>query len=115
MFKTDSCCDGGRHRSGTVKICIDITNKGSKVLFGYCSKCNWKKSLTVSDNTIQAEGLGNFFKNQGKKGLNVSKQLAKNVIRNSGRASEIGANVGSAFASRSPKQKLSSLPEIISF
>ena len=42
-----------------------------------------KKTITVCDNTIQAESLGNFFKNLGKKGLNVSKKLAKNVFMQS--------------------------------
>ena len=28
--------------------------------------------MTVSDNTIEAENLGDFFKNLGKNGLNVS-------------------------------------------
>ena len=74
-----------------------------------------EKSLTVSDNTIQAEGLGDFFKKLGKKGLNVSKEMAKNVLKNPGRALEIGATVGSAFASRSPKAALSTLPEVINF
>ena len=37
--------------------------------------------MTVSDNTIQAEGLGDFFKNLGKKGPNVSKKMAKNVLK----------------------------------
>ena len=72
-FKSDSYCVGGRHRSSTVKINGDITSKGSKVLIGFCSKCQRKKTMTVSDNTIQAEGLGDFFKNLGRKGLNVSK------------------------------------------
>ena len=79
-FKTDSSCVGGRHRSATVKIYGDITSKASKVLIGYCSVCNRKKSMTVSDDTIKAEGLGDFFKNLGKKGLNVSKKMAKNVL-----------------------------------
>ena len=114
-YKSDSYCVGGRHRSATVKIFGDITSKCSKVLIGYCSICNRKKSMTVSDNTIKAEGLGDFFKNLGKKGLNVSKKMAKNVLKNPGRALEIGANVGSAFASRSPKTALSSLPEVINF
>ena len=78
-FKSDSYCVGGRHRSATVKIFGDITSKGAKVLIGYCSICNRKKSMTVSDNTIKAEGLGDFFKNLGKKRLNVSKKMAKNV------------------------------------
>ena len=114
-FKSDSYCVGGRHRSATVKIFGDITSKGSKVLIGYCSVCNRKKSMTVSDNTIKAEGLGDFFKNLGKKGLNVSKKMAKNVLKNPGRALEIGVNVGSAFASLSRKAALSSLPEVINF
>ena len=112
-FKSDSYCVGGRHRSATVKIFGDISSKGAKVLIGFCSICNRKKSMTVSDNTIKAEGLGDFFKNLGKKGLNVSKKMAKNVLKNPGRALEIGANVGSAFASRNPKAALTSLPEVI--
>ena len=72
-FKTDSYCNGGRHRSATLKIYGDITSKGSKVLIGYCSVCNRKKSMTVSDDTIKAEGLGDFFKNLGKKDLMYQK------------------------------------------
>ena len=60
-FKSASYCVGGRHRSATIKNYGDITSKGSKVLIGYCSVCNRKKSMTVSDNTIKAEGLGSFF------------------------------------------------------
>ena len=93
----------------------DITSKGSKVLTGYCSICNRKKSMTVSDNTIKAENFGDFFKISGKKGHNVSKKMAKNVIKNPRRALEIGAIVDSAFASRSPKAALSSLSEVITF
>ena len=37
--------------------------------------------MTVSDNTIKPEGLGDFFKNLGKKGLNVSKKMAKKSIK----------------------------------
>ena len=33
--------------------------------------------MTVSYNTKKAEGLGDFFKNLGKKGLNVSKKWQK--------------------------------------
>ena len=49
----------------------DITSKGSKVLIGYGSFCNRKKPMTVSDNTIQAEDFGDFFKDLGKKRHNV--------------------------------------------
>ena len=57
---------GGRQQCATTKIYGNITSKGSKVFTGYCSICNRKKSMTVSDNTIEAEGLGSFFKNLGK-------------------------------------------------
>ena len=60
-FKSVPYCVGGRHRSATVKIYGDITSKGCKVIIGFCSVCNKKKSMTVSDNTIKAEGLGSFF------------------------------------------------------
>ena len=60
-FKRDSYCVGGRHRFATVKIYSDLTSNISKVLIAFCSKCNRKKSMTVSDNTIKAEGLGSFF------------------------------------------------------
>ena len=66
-LKSCSCCVGGRHRSGTKKIYGDITSKSSKILIGFCSICNRKKSMTVNDNTIKAEGSGDFFKNLGKK------------------------------------------------
>ena len=37
--------------------------------------------MTVSDNNIQAEALGDFFINLGKKGLNVSKKDGKKRIK----------------------------------
>ena len=71
--------------------------------------------MIVSDNTIQAEGLGNFSKNQGKKGLNVSKKMAKNVLSNPGRGLDLTAKIARAAASRNSKQALSTLPELITF
>ena len=59
--------------------------------------------MTVSDNTVVAEGLCDFFKNLGKKGLNASKKLARKVLRNPGRAVDITANVASAIVARSPR------------
>ena len=66
-LKMDSNFVGGRHRPATINIFGDTTSKCSKILFGRCSICNRKKSVTVSDNTKQAEILGDFFKNLGKK------------------------------------------------
>ena len=114
-FENDSYCVGGRHRSATTKIYGNITSKGNEVLIGYCSICHRKKSMTVSDNTIKSEGLGDFFKNLGKKGLNVSKKMAKNVLSNPGRALDLTAKIATAAASRNSKQALSTLPELITF
>ena len=98
-FKSDSFCVGGRHRSATVNIYGDITSKGSKILIGYCSVCNREKSMTVSDNTLKAEGLGDFFKNLGKVSSEAAKKLATNALKNPSRFLEIGANVATAAAS----------------
>ena len=114
-FKSDSYCVGGRHRSATIKIYGDITSKGGKVLIGYCSVCNRKKYLTVSDNTIKAEGLGSFFKNLGKISAKAGEKLATNVLQNPGRALEITSNIASAAATKIPKAALSTLPEVINF
>ena len=119
-FKSDSYCVGGRHKSGTKNIVGDITiNKKSgkevKLLVGRCLICDRKKTMIVSDNVIQAEGLGDFFKKLGKKGLNVSKKMAKNVLSNPGRALDLTAKTATAAASRNSKQALSTLPELITF
>ena len=114
-FENDSYCVGGRHRSATTKIYGNINSKGSKVLIGFCSICNRKKSMTVSDNTIKAEGLGSFFKNLGKISAKAGKKLAKNVLSNPGRALEITSNIATAAATKSPKAALSTLPEVINF
>ena len=114
-FENDSYCVGGRHRSATTKIYGNITSKGSKVLIGFCSICNRKKSMTVSDNTIKAEGLGSFFKKLGKISAKAGKKLAKNVISNPGRALDLTAKIATAAATKSPKAALSTLPEVINF
>ena len=119
-FENNSYCVGGKHRSGTKNITGEITvNKKTgreiKLLVGKCVVCNRKKSMIVSDNTVQAEGLGDFFKNLGKKGLNVSKKMAKNVLSNPGRALDLTTKIATAAASRNSKQALSTLPELIKF
>ena len=119
-FKTISYCVGGRHYSSTSNINGDITvnkktGKEVKLVVGKCMICNRKKTMIVSDNVIQAEGLGDFFKNLGKKGLNVSKKMAKNVLSNPGRALDLTAKIATAAASKNSKQALSTLPELITF
>ena len=71
--------------------------------------------MIVSDNEIRAENLGEFFKNLGKKGLNVSKKMAKNVLNYPGRALDLTAKIATAAASENSKQALSTLPELITF
>ena len=88
-----------RKRSATTKVCGVITNKGSKVLVGYCSICYRKKRMTVSNKTIQAESLGETFKNLVNKGLNVPLKLAKNVLRNPSPALDSTAHIATSAAS----------------
>ena len=71
--------------------------------------------MIVSDKTIQKEGLGDFFKKLGKKGLNVSKKMAKNVLSNPERALDLTAKIATAAASRNSNHALSTLPELITF
>ena len=119
-FKSDSCCVGAKHKSGTKNKVGEIrfnkkTSKEIKLLVGQCVVCNRKKSNIVSDNVIQSEGLGDFFKNLGEKWLNLSKRMAKNVLSNPGRASDLTAKIATAAASRNSKQAPSTLPELITF
>ena len=71
--------------------------------------------MIVSDDVIQAEGLGSFFKNLGKISAKAGKKIAKNVIRNPGRALDLTAKIATAAATKSPKAALSTLPEVINF
>ena len=108
----------GKHRSGTKNITGEITvNKKTgreiKLLVGKCVICNRKKSMIVSDNTFQAEGLGDFFKKLGKVSGKAAKKLATNAFKNPSRFLEIGANVATAAVSKNPKAALSALPEVI--
>ena len=117
-FKSDSYCVGGRHRSATKNIVGDKTiNKKSskevKLLVGECVICNRKKTIIVSDNVIQAEGLGDFFKNLGQISAKAGKKLAKNVLSNPARALDLTAKIATAAATKSPKAALSTLPEVI--
>ena len=78
-FKNNLYCVGGKHYSTSTNIRGDITvNKKTgmpaKLLRGTCSTCKVNKNLIVSDQTIQAEGLGDFFKHLGSKGQECWKE-----------------------------------------
>ena len=71
--------------------------------------------MIVSDNTIEAEGLGSFFRNLGKVSGKAAKKLATNALKNPSRFLEIGANVATAAVSKNPQAAFSALPEVINF
>ena len=108
-FKTNSYCVGGRHYSGTSNIRGFITSKGTKMSKGNCVKCKRNKSMTVSEATIEAEGLKDFFKSVGKATVIFGKKVANNPVR----ALEIASKIGSAAASRNPRAALSATPDLI--
>ena len=73
-FRTNIRCIGQKHHSGTKNIVGEITfNKKTSreiklsVDQSSLASCNRKKSMIVSDNTIEAESCGDSFKNLGKK------------------------------------------------
>ena len=74
-----------------------------------------KKSMIVSDDTIQAEGQGSFFEKLGRISAKASKELATNNLKNPGRALKSTSNIATAVAITCPKATLSSLPEVINF
>ena len=59
--------------------------------------------------------FGDSLKILGKKGLNVSKKMAKNVLNDPGRALDLTAKIATAAVSRNSEQALSTLPELITF
>ena len=81
------------------------------MLKGNCVKCNRNKSMTVSDATIEAEGLKDFFKSVGRATVYFGKKVANNPIR----ALEIASKIGTAAASRNPRAPLSATTDLIKF
>ena len=75
-IESEAFCVGSRHRYSTKNFYGDQTSKASKLLSGFCSVCHGKKSMTVSDNTIQAGGLSDVFRNLGKSFVKVGTKLS---------------------------------------
>ena len=67
--------------------------------------------MTVSDATIEAEGLKDFLKSFGKATANFGKKVANNPVR----ALELASKIGSAAARRSPRAALSATADFIKF
>ena len=116
-FINNSYCVGGKHYSPTTIIYGDITNTGIqmgrpvKILRGNCMIRNRNKSLIVSDRTVDAEGLGDFFKHLG----SAAKNVGKKILNNPGRALEIAANIGTAAASKNPRMIAATAPDVVKF
>ena len=111
---------GGKHYSATTNIRRDITvNKKTglpvKLLRGTCTTCKRNKSLTVSDRTINGEGLGDFFKHLGKSNAKAAKNAGKKILNIPGRALELAAIIGSAAACKNPKLIAATAPDVIKF
>ena len=79
------------------------------MLKGNFVKCERNKSMTVSDATIEAEGLKDFFKSFGRATVNFGKKVANNPVR----SLEIASKIGSAAASRKPRAASSATPDLI--
>ena len=67
--------------------------------------------MTVSDTTIEAEGLNDFFKSVGNATVSFGKKVANKPVR----ALEIAIKIGRAAASRNPRAALSATPDLIKF
>ena len=65
--------------------------------------------MTVSDASIEAEGLEDFFKSVGKATVNFGMKVAFNPAR----ALEIASKIGSGAARRKPGAALSATPDLI--
>ena len=81
----------------------------TKWVSDHASPFNRNKSMTVSDATIEAEGLKYFLKSVGKATVNFGKKVANNPVR----ALEIASKIGSTAASRSSKAALAATLDLI--
>ena len=66
--------------------------------------CDRKKSIIVSDITIQAERLGSFIKNLGRISAKAGKKLTTILWKNPGRALEVTSNIANAEQLKAQKQ-----------
>ena len=81
------------------------------MLKGNCLKCMRNKAMTVSDSTIEAEGLKDFLKGVGRATVNFGKKVANNPVI----AFETASKKGSAAASKNPRAVLSATLHLVKF
>ena len=90
---------------------IKKTGLPVKLSRGTCSSCKRNKSSIVSDQTIQAEGLGDFLRGIGK----AAESVGKKILNNPGRALKLAANIETAAASKNPRMIAATAPDIVKF
>ena len=110
-LKTNSYSVCSRHYCGTNNIRGVDSAKRTKILKGNCVKCKRSKLMILSDATIEAEGLKDFFKSVGKATINFGKKVANNPLR----ALEIASKIGDAAGTRNSKAVLAATPDSIKF
>ena len=82
----------GHNRYATISSEGDLCKTSQKLLFGesvYCKRKKRKKSMIVSEATIKANALSEFFKNVGKAPAEGGKKIVKIIKINHGRGLEI--------------------------
>ena len=114
-FKTTSSCVGGRQYFATISIESDISRTRHEILIGKYMQCSRNKSMIVSDNARAAESLGTFIKKLSKSSAKPSENLATNLMKNSMRALNVGAKIGSVSVSKSPITEKSTFPHVLKF
>ena len=75
---------------------INKTGLPVKLLRGTCTTCKRNKSPIVSDQTINGEGLVDFFKHFGKTTAEAAKNVGKKILNNPARALGKAAIIGTA-------------------
>ena len=79
---TLSDCPGARNYGRTISIKGDNTKTVQKLLIAKYFKCNRKKSIFVTDITIHAEKLKDFFKNTRKKSSEADEKWLQRYWKN---------------------------------
>ena len=67
--------------------------------------------MAVSDATIEAEGLKDYFESVGKATVKFEKKVANNPVR----ALELASKIGSVAAGRNSRTASSATPNLIKF
>ena len=101
-FENNSPRPGGRHCSSKISRESDKTKTGGELLICKCVKWNRKKSMFGYANTKQEQRLCKFLRNLRNASAKASKKVATNVLKNSGKALEIGPKISNSVVGKHP-------------